>query len=87
MSEAIATRLIGAFTEPSGLCAMACENMSEVVKSVELDEGTRDGREFLGFTWWVWNTMASGQGKVFSALPVERSAIISGAALLPVGIL
>lgn len=31
--------------------------------------------------------MASGQGKVFSALPVERSAIISGAALLPVGIL
>lgn len=31
--------------------------------------------------------MASGQGKVFSALPVERSAIISGATLLPVGIL
>lgn len=51
VSEAIATRLIGAFTEPSGLCAMACENMSEVVKSVELDEGIRDGREFLGFTW------------------------------------
>lgn len=31
--------------------------------------------------------MASDRGKVFSALPVERSAIISGATLLPVGIL
>ena len=51
VSEAIATRLIGASTEPSGLCATACENMSEVVKSAELDEGIRDGREFLGFTW------------------------------------
>lgn len=49
--EAIATRLIGASTELSGLCATACENMSEVVTSAELDEGIRDRREFLGFTW------------------------------------
>ena len=31
--------------------------------------------------------MVSDRGKVFSALHVERSAIISGAALFPVGIL
>lgn len=36
--ETIATRLIGASTELSGLCATACENMSEVVTSAELDE-------------------------------------------------
>lgn len=49
--EAIATRLIGASNELSGLCATASESLSEVVKSVELNEGIRDGREFLGFAW------------------------------------
>lgn len=38
VSEAIATRLIGASTELSGSCATACEKMNEVVKSAELDE-------------------------------------------------